>query len=105
MAWLLLVSAGVLEIVWATAFKESAGFTRFWPSAIGLVAAAVSFVLLTLSLRSLPLGTAYAIWVGIGVVGVAIVGMVALDEPASAARLGFIALILVGIVGLKLVEG
>jgi quaternary ammonium compound-resistance protein SugE len=101
MAWVYLFIAGALEIVWATALKYSEGFTRLWPSVIGIVAATVSFVLLTLALRDLPVGTAYAIWVGIGVGGVALFGMAALGEPVSAARLIFLSLIAVGILGLK----
>lgn len=105
MAWSILIGAGLLEIVWATTLKHSDGFTRFWPSAIGLAAAIISFVMLAIALKSLPVGTAYAVWVGIGAVGVAIVGILALGESASPLRLGCLALILIGIVGLKLVEG
>jgi quaternary ammonium compound-resistance protein SugE len=105
MAWLILLGAGLLEIVWAIALKQSEGFTRLWPSVIGLVAAWASFLMLAQALKSLPVGTAYAIWVGIGAVGVAAVGIVALGESAAPARLGFLALILIGIIGLKLVEG
>ena len=105
MAWSILVGAGLLEIVWATTLKHSDGFTRFWPSAIGLAAAIISFVMLAIALKSLPVGTAYAVWVGIGAVGVAIVGILALGESASPLRLGCLALIRIGIVGLKLVEG
>jgi quaternary ammonium compound-resistance protein SugE len=105
MAWLLLLGAGLLEIVWAIALKQSEGFTRLWPSVIGLVTAWASFLMLAQALKSLPVGTAYAIWVGIGAVGVAAVGIVALGESAAPARLGFLALILIGIIGLKVVEG
>jgi quaternary ammonium compound-resistance protein SugE len=105
MAWTVLVGAGLLEIVWAIALKHAAGFTRFWPSAIGIAAAVVSFVLLSTALRSLPVGTAYAVWVGIGALGVAITGIIAFGESASLLRVGLLALILIGIVGLKLVEG
>jgi len=105
MAWTVLVGAGLLEIVWAIALKQADGFTRFWPSAIGVAAAVVSFVLLSTALRSLPVGTAYAVWVGIGALGVAITGIVALGESASLLRMGLLTLILIGIVGLKLVEG
>jgi quaternary ammonium compound-resistance protein SugE len=105
MAWGILVGAGLLEIVWAIALKHTDGFTRFWPSVIGLTAAVVSFVLLSTALKSLPVGTAYAVWVGIGALGVALAGIVALGESASLLRLGFLALLLIGIVGLKLVEG
>jgi quaternary ammonium compound-resistance protein SugE len=105
MAWYLLVGAGLLEIVWAIALKSSDGFSRLWPSAIGIIAAVVSFVMLTMALRTLPVGTAYAVWVGIGAVGVALTGIVALGESASLLRLSLLALILAGIVGLKLIEG
>ena len=105
MAWTVLVGAGLLEIVWAIALKQADGFTRFWPSAIGVAAAVVSFVLLSTALRSLPVGTAYAVWVGIGALGVAITGIIALGESASLLRMGLLTLILIGIVGLKLVEG
>lgn len=105
MAWAVLVGAGLLEIVWAIALKYTDGFTRFWPSAIGLAAAVVSFVLLATALKSLPVGTAYAVWVGVGALGVAITGIIALGESASLLRIGFLTLILIGIVGLKLVEG
>jgi quaternary ammonium compound-resistance protein SugE len=105
MAWALLIGAGLLEIVWAVTLKYTDGFTRFWPSAIGLAAAVTSFVMLSVALRSLPVGTAYAVWVGIGALGVAMAGIFALGESASPLRLGFLALILVGIVGLKTVEG
>ena len=105
MAWTILVGAGLLEIVWAIALKHTGGFTRFWPSAIGVGAAIVSFVMLSIALKSLPVGTAYAVWVGIGALGVALAGIVVLGESASPLRLGFLLLILVGIIGLKAVEG
>ncbi len=104
MSWLLLTGAGLLEIVWAIALKQAGGFTRFWPSLIGIVSAIVSFVMLSLALKQLPVGTAYAVWVGIGALGVAIAGIVALGESASPARLSLLALILIGVIGLKLVE-
>jgi quaternary ammonium compound-resistance protein SugE len=104
MAWAVLVVAGLLEIVWAIALKHADGFTRLWPSLLALAAAVISFVMLSSSLKSLPVGTAYAVWVGIGALGVATAGILALGESAAPARLGFLALILVGIVGLKLVE-
>jgi quaternary ammonium compound-resistance protein SugE len=104
MAWLLLFGAGLLEIVWAIALKYSEGFTRLWPSTIGIVAALASFLMLTMALKSLPVGTAYAVWVGIGAVGVALVGIVAFNEAASLARLSLLALILIGIIGLKAIE-
>lgn len=103
-AWFLLIAAGLLEVVWAIALKYTGGFTRFWPSAIGITAAAVSFIMLSMALKQLPVGTAYAVWVGIGALGVAIAGILALGESASPARLGLLSLILIGIVGLKIVE-
>jgi quaternary ammonium compound-resistance protein SugE len=103
-AWALLIAAGVLEIVWAIALKQADGFTRPWPSVLGLTAAWASFVLLAAALKSLPVGTAYAVWVGIGALGVALAGIVALGEPASASRLVFLALIVIGVAGLKFVE-
>lgn len=104
-AWAILVAAGLLEIVWAIALKHADGFTRPWPSLLALGAAVISFAMLSSSLKSLPVGTAYAAWVGIGALGVAVAGILALGESAAPARLGFLALILVGIVGLKMVEG
>ena len=103
--WLVLICAGLLEIVWATALKQSDGFTRLWPSVIGIGGAVLSFVLLATALRYLPAGTGYAVWVGIGAVGVAIAGIIAFDETLSAARLLFLSIIVVGIVGLRVVEG
>lgn len=102
-AWLLLVMAGGLEIAWALGLKYSHGFTRFWPSVVTLLAIAMSFVLLGLSLRSVPFGTAYAIWTGIGAAGAAIAGMVLFGESADLARMCCLALIVAGTIGLKLV--
>lgn len=104
MAWFLLVGAGLLEIVWAIALKYSDGFARIWPGAIAVAAAVASIVMLAFALRSLPVGTAYAVWVGIGAVGVALAGITFLGESASFVRLAFLALILIGIIGLRLVE-
>lgn len=104
-AWLLLVGAGLLEIAWATALKQADGFTRLWPSIIGVTLSLVSFALLALALKHLPVGTAYAVWVGIGALGVALTGIVALGEPATLARLGFLALIVIGVAGLRVLEG
>lgn len=100
-AWIVLVAAGILEVVWAIGLKYSDGFTRLAPSVVTVVAAALSFWLLALSLRVLPVGTAYAAWTGIGAVGAAILGMMLFDEPANAARIACIALIVAGIAGLK----
>ena len=104
MAWLILVCAGLLEIVWATALKQSEGFTRLWPSVVGVGGAVLSFVLLAVALRQLPAGTGYAVWVGIGAVGVAITGIVLLGEAVTAARILFLTVIVVGVVGLRLAE-
>ena len=105
MAWIVLVAAGVLEIGWAVGLKYTEGFTRLWPS-IGTVASMIaSFALLALALRTLPLGTAYAVWTGIGTIGTAVFGIAILGESADAARLACIGLILAGIVGLKLASG
>jgi quaternary ammonium compound-resistance protein SugE len=103
MAWLHLFLAGLLEVAWAFGLKQSHGFTRLAPTLFTLVTMAGSFTLLALAMRSLPLGTAYAIWTGIGTVGTAILGMILFDEQATAVRLACIALIVAGIVGLKLV--
>ncbi|PKV44730.1 quaternary ammonium compound-resistance protein SugE [Janthinobacterium sp. 61] len=104
MAWIILVLAGLLEIGWAIGLKYSAGFTRLVPSALTAVSMLGSVVMLGLALRTLPLGTAYAIWTGIGTVGTAIFGIMVLGEPASAARIACIALIVSGILGLKLLS-
>lgn len=102
MSWLILVVAGLFEIVWAVGLKYTAGFTRLWPS-LGIVTAMiVSVGMLGIAMKSLPVGTAYAVWVGIGMVGTVIIGIAFLNEPANTARLISIALIIVGIVGLKL---
>jgi len=102
MSWLILVLAGLLEVVWAVGLKYTHGFTRLWPSIGTLGAMLVSFVLLSQAMKSLPMGTAYAVWVGIGAVGAGIVGVVALGEPANAGRVISLALIVVGVIGLKL---
>ena len=103
-AWVILLVAALLEIVWAIALKEADGFSKLGPTVVGLVAAATSFALLTFALRQLPIGTAYAVWVGIGAVGVAAVGIIARGESASPPRLLFLGLILVGVAGLRAVE-
>ncbi|MFC6015925.1 DMT family transporter [Plantactinospora solaniradicis] len=104
MPWVLLIVAGLLEIVWALALKHTEGFTRLWPSLLAGSTALLSFVLLSLALKNLPVGTAYAVWVGVGAVGVTIAGIVALDESLSPQRMLFVALIAVGIIGLKAYE-
>ena len=105
MAWVYLVVAGLLEVVWAVGLKYSEGFTRLVPSVVTAVAAAASFWLLAIALKHIPLGTGYVIWVGIGAVGTALVGMWLFQEPATAARLVCIGLIVAGIIGLKLTSG
>jgi quaternary ammonium compound-resistance protein SugE len=102
LAWIYLFIAGLLEIVWATALKMSDGFSRPIPAIITALGAFASFWFLARAMQALPMGTAYAIWVGIGAVGVAILGMVWFAEPANAMRLGGIALIVIGIIALKL---
>ena len=104
MPWVILVCAGLLEIVWAIALKQSDGFSRLWPSVIGIGGAVLSFTLLAMALRQLPAGTGYAVWVGIGAVGVAVAGMILFSETVSVARVLFLSIIVVGIVGLRLVE-
>ena len=102
MSWAYLVIAGLLEVAWAVGLKSTAGFTKLWPSVFTLTTMAGSVGMLGLALRSLPLGTAYAVWTGIGTVGTAVFGMMMLNEPAGALRLLSIGLIVAGIVGLKL---
>lgn len=102
LAWLYLVLGGLFEIAWAIAMKYSEGFTRTWPTVWMVIAMAISLWLLGLAMKTLPVGTSYAVWVGIGAVGTAILGIVLFDEPAHAARLASITLIVAGIVGLKL---
>ena len=101
-SWFYLLIAGLLEVAWAVGLKYTDGFTRLAPSALTLVAMAGSVGMLGLALKHLPLGTAYAVWTGIGTVGTALCGMLLLGEPAGALRLGCIALIVAGIMGLKL---
>jgi quaternary ammonium compound-resistance protein SugE len=105
LAWVLVVVAGVLEIVWALGLKYSDGFTKPVPSVVVVVAAAASFWLLSFAMRVLPAGTAYAVWVGIGAAGTAVLGMVLLGEPATAGRLACIVLIVAGVLGLKVLSG
>ena len=102
MAWVYLVIAGFFEMGWAIGLKYTDGFTRLWPSIGTLIAMIVSVVLLSLAMRSLPVGTAYAVWTGIGAVGTALLGIVLFAEPATVARLACIGLIVAGIAGLKL---
>jgi quaternary ammonium compound-resistance protein SugE len=101
MAWVFLIIAGLLETAWAIGLKYTEGFTRPLPSVLTIIGIIVSMFLLSLAARTLPIGTAYAVWVGIGAAGAAILGMALLGEPVSGARIFFLALLLVAIVGLK----
>ena len=103
MAWALLFLAGLFEIGWAIGLKYTDGFTRVWPTTWTVLAMIVSVVLLALAVRTLPIGTAYAVWTGIGAAGTVILGIVLFGEPASLLRLLFVGLIVAGIAGLKLV--
>lgn len=103
MAWVYLFLAGLSEVGWAIGLKYTEGFSRFWPSAATVAVMILSFVLLGQALRSLPIGTAYAIWTGIGAIGTAVAGMVLFGEPRDVLRLVCLGLIVAGIVGLKLV--
>ena len=102
MAWAVLVIAGLFEVGWAIGLKYTEGFTRFWPTVGTVTAMAISLALLGLAMKTLPVGTSYAVWVGVGAVGTALLGIVLLGEPANAGRLLSLALIVAGIVGLKL---
>lgn len=105
MAWILLVIAGLLEVGWSIGMKFTDGFTRLWPSVFTGAGIVTSMVLLSYAARTLPIGTAYGVWVGIGAAGAAVVGMLVLGEPATAARIFFICLLLVAVVGLKATSG
>ena len=102
MAWFLLVLAGLFEVGWAIGLKYTDGFTRLWPTVGTVMAMIISLGLLGLAMKSLPVGTSYAVWVGVGAVGTAILGIVLLGEPANTGRLVSLGLIVAGIVGLKL---
>lgn len=104
MSWLYLLLAGLLEIAWASTLKQTAGFTRLGPSVVTAVLYFISLYLLSLGLRDLPASSGYAVWVGIGAVGTALVGILFLGEPKSALRLISIALIVLGVLGLRLAE-
>lgn len=105
MAWILLVIAGVLEVGWSIGMKFTDGFSRLWPTVWVLLGVFASMALLAQATRTLPVGTAYGVWVGIGAAGAALTGMFLLGEPATAARISFVALLLVAVVGLKATSG
>ncbi|MBB4892196.1 quaternary ammonium compound-resistance protein SugE [Streptomyces olivoverticillatus] len=105
MAWVLLAAAGLLEVGWSVGMKFTEGFTRLWPSVFTVAGIVASMLLLAQAARTLPIGTAYGVWVGIGAAGAAVLGMTVLGEPATAARVFFICLLLVAVVGLKATSG
>lgn len=102
MSWLILVIAGLFETGWAIGLKYTEGFSRLWPSVFTVLAMVISFWLLAFAMKSLPVGTAYGVWVGIGAVGTVILGIFLFNEPVNAARLISVGLIILGIIGLKL---
>lgn len=102
MAWVILVLAGLLEVGWAIGLKYTEGFTRWWPSVATVAAMVASIWLLGIAMKTLPVGTAYGVWVGVGAVGTVALGILLFDEPTNATRLVSVALIVAGIVGLKL---
>jgi quaternary ammonium compound-resistance protein SugE len=104
MAWVVLFVAALLEVAWAIGLKYTQGFTRLWPSVITLSAMVASMYLLALAARTLPIGTAYAVWVGIGATGTAILGILLFDESADPARLVCLGLIIAGVLGLRLLD-
>ncbi|QDN68046.1 quaternary ammonium compound efflux SMR transporter SugE [Streptomyces sp. S1D4-14] len=105
MAWILLLVAGLLEVGWSIGMKYTDGFTRLVPSVLTGAGTIASMVLLSYAAKSLPIGTAYGVWVGIGAAGAAVLGMLVLGEPATAARIFFVCLLLVAVVGLKMTSG
>ncbi|MFE2287362.1 DMT family transporter [Streptomyces sp. NPDC059443] len=105
MAWVLLLVAGFIEVGWSIGMKFTEGFTRLWPSVFTGAGIVASMVLLSIAAKTLPIGTAYGVWVGIGAAGAAVLGMVVLGEPVTASRIFFIALLLVAVVGLKVTSG
>lgn len=102
MAWIYLLLAGVFEVIWAIGLKYTEGFTRLWPTVVTVMAMVISIALLAMAVKTLPIGTAYAIWTGIGAVGAVALGIVLFGDPATLPRLVCVALIVIGIVGLKL---
>ncbi|MGW4440030.1 DMT family transporter [Streptomyces sp. NPDC004596] len=105
MAWVLLIVAGLLEVAWSVGMKYTDGFTRLVPSVLTGAGIVASMVLLSYAAKSLPIGTAYGVWVGIGAAGAAVLGMMVLGEPVTAARVFFVCLLLVAVVGLKATSG
>ncbi len=105
MTWFYLIIAGVFEVVWAISLQKTNGFTRLMPSILTVLGMGISFYFLSLALKALPIGTAYAVWTGIGIAGTAAFGMLFMHEPVNASRMFFVACILIGIVGLKWTSG
>ncbi|NYI08165.1 DMT family transporter [Allostreptomyces psammosilenae] len=105
MAWILLTFAGLLEICWSIGLKYTQGFTRLWPSVFTVVTLAGSMVLLAQAARTLPIGTAYGVWVGVGAVGAAVLGIVLFSEPVTAGRIFFLSLLVIAIIGLRVTGG
>lgn len=101
MAWLILIIAGLLEVAWAIGLKYTHGFTKLWPSVFTIAAIIASMYLLSVAAKTLPIGTAYAVWVGIGAAGTAILGIAVLKEPITIGRMAFLALMIISIVGLR----
>ncbi|MEK3798453.1 quaternary ammonium compound efflux SMR transporter SugE [Peribacillus sp. FSL H8-0477] len=101
MAWIFLLIAGVFEVVWAISLKYTEGFTKLWPTVVTIIGMVISFYFLSAAIKTLPIGTAYAIWTGIGALGAVIMGIILFNEPRSVSRLVFVGFILVGIIGLK----
>jgi quaternary ammonium compound-resistance protein SugE len=104
LAWLFLILAGLFEVIWALSMKVSEGFTKHWATGLTLVAACLSLWLLCMASKTLPIGTAYAAWTGIGTIGVAAMGMFLFNEPATLARIGCIGLIVTGVIGLQILS-
>jgi quaternary ammonium compound-resistance protein SugE len=104
-AWFYVLAAGLLEVIWAVGLKYTDGFTRFWPSAVTVVTFSGSLFLLALAVQSIPIGTAYAMFVGIGAVGAAVLGIILFGEPTDAGRIFFLTLLIVSLVGLRLTSG
>ena len=102
MSWIYLIIAGIFEVIWAMGLKYSHGFTKLYPSLITLGSMVISFYLLSLATKTLPIGTAYAIWTGIGALGAVLLGIILFHEPLNFLRIGFLCFILVGIIGLKI---
>jgi quaternary ammonium compound-resistance protein SugE len=102
MNWIILIVAGLFEMAWAIGLKYSEGLTKFWPTVFSAIAMIISVVLLGHAMKSLPVGTAYAVWVGVGAVGTVILGILLMDDPVTAGRLLSLALIVAGIIGLRL---